>query len=194
MIAILCLCCAAGNPGKPITALSLHRSTNTPNKLLSSLCWCCLGSSSSLLQVPVPATIASAYGGGSIAAGYSGSWRKYGPPRSRSRVRVFKAQKRMRGFAVRIFCLLHDIAVFSLLPNGTHRSPFAYLVTLCSRPFPCARLRSLPFDATLEDILILFQGLVVIDVVLVGQGEAFVIFANPMDYQMALQRYVLLLL
>jgi hypothetical protein len=39
--------------------------------------------------------------------------------------------------------------------------------------------------------LILFQGLVVIDVVLVGQGEAFVIFANPMDYQMALQRYVL---
>lgn len=56
------------------------------------------------------------------------------------------------------------------------------------RPFPCARLRSLPFDATLEDILILFQGLVVIDVVLVGQGEAFVVFANPMDYQMALQR------
>jgi hypothetical protein len=58
------------------------------------------------------------------------------------------------------------------------------------RPFPCARLRSLPYDATLEDILILFQGLVVIDVVLVGKGEAFVIFANPMDYQMALQRYV----
>ena len=56
------------------------------------------------------------------------------------------------------------------------------------RPFPCARLRNLPFDATLEDILILFQGLVVIDVVLIGQGEAFVIFANPMDYQMALQR------
>ena len=56
------------------------------------------------------------------------------------------------------------------------------------RPFPCARLKRLPFDATLEDILILFQGLVVIDVVLVGQGEAFVIFANPMDYQMALQR------
>jgi len=55
-------------------------------------------------------------------------------------------------------------------------------------PFPCARLRSLPFDATLEDILVLFQGLVVIDVVLIGSGEAFVIFANPMDYQMALQR------
>jgi len=55
-------------------------------------------------------------------------------------------------------------------------------------PFPCARLRGLPYDATLEDILLLFQGLVVIDVILLGSGEAFVVFANPMDYQMALQR------
>lgn len=55
-------------------------------------------------------------------------------------------------------------------------------------PFPCVRLRSLPFDATLEDILVLFQGLVVLDVLLVGQGEAFVLFSNPMDYQMATQR------
>jgi hypothetical protein len=55
-------------------------------------------------------------------------------------------------------------------------------------PFPCAHLRMLPFDATLEDILVLFQGLVVIDVAMMGSGEAFVIFANPMDYQMALQR------
>jgi hypothetical protein len=30
--------------------------------------------------------------------------------------------------------------------------------------------------------------LVVIDVLLMGAGEAYVIFANPMDYQMALQR------
>jgi hypothetical protein len=30
--------------------------------------------------------------------------------------------------------------------------------------------------------------LVVIDVIILGQGEAFVIFANPMDFQMALQR------
>ena len=55
-------------------------------------------------------------------------------------------------------------------------------------PFPCTRLRNLPYDASLEDILLLFQGLVVIDVILVGNGEAFVIFANPMDFQMALQR------
>ena len=55
-------------------------------------------------------------------------------------------------------------------------------------PFPCVRLKNLPFDVTLEDVLVLFQGLVVLDVLIVGQGEAFVVFANPMDYQMALQR------
>jgi heterogeneous nuclear ribonucleoprotein F/H len=48
----------------------------------------------------------------------------------------------------------------------------------------------MPYDATLEDILVLFQGLVVIDVVFNSGGDAFVIFANPMDFQMALQRYV----
>ena len=72
-----------------------------------------------------------------------------------------------------------------VIPSLFH---ICYNVFSVHRPFPCARLRNLPFDATLEDILILFQGLVVIDVVLIGQGEAFVIFANPMDYQMALQR------
>lgn len=55
-------------------------------------------------------------------------------------------------------------------------------------PFPCSRLRNLPYDVTLEDILVLFQGLIVIDVILAGGGEAFVLFANPMDFQMALQR------
>ncbi len=55
-------------------------------------------------------------------------------------------------------------------------------------PFPCVRLRFLPYDISLEEILIFFQGLVFIDVVLAGQGDAFVLFANPMDFQMALQR------
>lgn len=63
-------------------------------------------------------------------------------------------------------------------------------------PFPCARLLGLPFEATIEDVLVFFQGLVVLDVVVVssgnsdgkGSGEAFVVFANPMDFQMALQR------
>jgi len=54
--------------------------------------------------------------------------------------------------------------------------------------FPCVRLKNLPFDATLEDILVLFQGLIALDVLTVGQGEAFVLISNPMDFQMALQR------
>eukprot|EP00580_Thalassiosira_gravida_P007088 CAMPEP_0201638250 /NCGR_PEP_ID=MMETSP0493-20130528/16102_1 /ASSEMBLY_ACC=CAM_ASM_000838 /TAXON_ID=420259 /ORGANISM="Thalassiosira gravida, Strain GMp14c1" /LENGTH=459 /DNA_ID=CAMNT_0048111219 /DNA_START=10 /DNA_END=1389 /DNA_ORIENTATION=- len=64
-------------------------------------------------------------------------------------------------------------------------------------PFPCVRVRGLPYEATLEDVLVFFQGLVVIDVVVlvssreesvVVGGEAFVVFANPMDFQMGLQR------
>jgi hypothetical protein len=55
-------------------------------------------------------------------------------------------------------------------------------------PFPCVRLRGLPFDATLEDVLVFFQGLGVLDVVLKGSGDAFVVLGNTMDYQMALQR------
>ena len=64
--------------------------------------------------------------------------------------------------------------------------------------FPCARLRGLPFKTSLEDVLVFFQGLVILDVVVVdndqnndnvvGMGEAFVVFANPLDFQMALQR------
>lgn len=63
-------------------------------------------------------------------------------------------------------------------------------------PFPCVRIRGLPFNANLEDVLVFFQGLVVLDVVVLPQsynqhgpgGEAFVVFGNPMDFQMALQR------
>lgn len=62
--------------------------------------------------------------------------------------------------------------------------------------FPCVRLRGLPFNATIEDVLVFFQGLVVLDIVVVasadderkGTGEAFVILGNHMDFQMALQR------
>jgi hypothetical protein len=55
--------------------------------------------------------------------------------------------------------------------------------------FPCVKLDGLPFDVSLEDVLGLFQGLVVLDVLIVGQGVAFVLFANLMDHQMGLQRY-----
>ncbi len=65
--------------------------------------------------------------------------------------------------------------------------------------FPCVCMRNLPYDANLQDVLIFFQGLVLLDVVVMPSspyshaqhnqaGEAFVLFANPMDFQMALQR------
>ena len=55
--------------------------------------------------------------------------------------------------------------------------------------FPAVRIRGLPFSATLEDVLIFFQGLVVVDVVLDKvKNEGLVLFANLMDFQMALTR------
>jgi len=60
-------------------------------------------------------------------------------------------------------------------------------------PFPVAKLRGMPFEAALEDVLVFFQGLLILDVILGsnngrGTGEAFVVFGNPIDFQMALQR------
>lgn len=62
--------------------------------------------------------------------------------------------------------------------------------------FPCVRVRGLPQNASIQDVLVFFQGLVILDVLVVpdsyGQGQgsqqAFVLFANPMDFDMALQR------
>ena len=78
-----------------------------------------------------------------------------------------------------------------LMPGGLSASMDPLEALLGS--FPCARVRGIPYEATLEDVLVFFQGLVVIDVVLVSHpeeelGEAFVVFANPMDFQMGLQR------
>ncbi|KAG5189415.1 hypothetical protein JKP88DRAFT_206122, partial [Tribonema minus] len=61
-------------------------------------------------------------------------------------------------------------------------------------PFPCVRLRGMPFEATVDDVLRFFQGLTVVDVVMIlrgdgrGAGEALVLFANHMDLNMALSR------
>ena len=49
-------------------------------------------------------------------------------------------------------------------------------------------MNNLPYDANMESVLLFFQGFVVLDLVIRGNGEAYVVFANPMDYQMALQR------
>ena len=48
-------------------------------------------------------------------------------------------------------------------------------------------------DASVEDVLVFFHGFVVLDIVVVphaynGPGEAFVLFSNLADFQVALQR------
>eukprot|EP00956_Cyclotella_meneghiniana_P031205 scaffold81127_cov67-Cyclotella_meneghiniana.AAC.2 len=92
------------------------------------------------------------------------------------------------------FGMMHDQSGYhGMQPGGLDGIPGLSMDPLESLlgPFPCARVRGLPFEATLEDVLVFFQGLVVIDVVLVSHaeaGEAFVVFANPMDFQMGLQR------
>eukprot|EP00638_Chattonella_subsalsa_P000858 CAMPEP_0117758514 /NCGR_PEP_ID=MMETSP0947-20121206/15428_1 /TAXON_ID=44440 /ORGANISM="Chattonella subsalsa, Strain CCMP2191" /LENGTH=307 /DNA_ID=CAMNT_0005578725 /DNA_START=87 /DNA_END=1010 /DNA_ORIENTATION=+ len=61
-------------------------------------------------------------------------------------------------------------------------------------PFPCVKVRGLPFECQMQDIVMFFEGLVIVDICLPKRadgrvtGEGFVVFANPMDTQMALQR------
>jgi len=71
----------------------------------------------------------------------------------------------------------------SMLGSGSSNSPESLL-----GPFPCVRVSNLPSGVSIEDILILFQGYVVIDVMQCRTNEAFVVFANPMDFQMAMQK------
>ena len=71
----------------------------------------------------------------------------------------------------------------STLLGALSNSPEAFL-----GPFPCVKVSNLPLNVSMEDILILFQGFVVIDVLIYRVNEAFVVFANPMDFQMAMQR------
>ncbi|PQQ04432.1 heterogeneous nuclear ribonucleoprotein H2 isoform X1 [Prunus yedoensis var. nudiflora] len=59
--------------------------------------------------------------------------------------------------------------------------------------FPVARLRGLPFNCTDIDIFKFFAGLDIVDVLLVNKngrfsGEAFVVFAGPMQVEFALHR------
>lgn len=59
--------------------------------------------------------------------------------------------------------------------------------------FPVVRLRGLPFNCADMDIFNFFTGLNIVDVLLVTKngkfsGEAFVVFAGPMQVEIALQR------
>ena len=71
----------------------------------------------------------------------------------------------------------------STLLGALSNSPEAFL-----GPFPCIKVSNLPLNVTMEDILMLFQGFVVIDVIIRRSHDAFVVFANAMDFQMAMQR------
>ncbi|KAJ0236619.1 RRM domain-containing protein [Hirschfeldia incana] len=66
--------------------------------------------------------------------------------------------------------------------------PYAFVGT-----FPVVRLRGLPFNCADIDIFNFFTGLNIVDVLLVSKngkfsGEAFVVFAGPMQVEIALQR------
>jgi heterogeneous nuclear ribonucleoprotein F/H len=71
----------------------------------------------------------------------------------------------------------------TLLGGSSSNSPEALL-----GPFPCVKVSNLPSGVSMEDLLVLFHGYVVIDVLLCSGSQAYVVFANPMDFQMAMQR------
>eukprot|EP01098_Paradermamoeba_levis_P005604 TRINITY_DN2361_c0_g2_i2.p1 TRINITY_DN2361_c0_g2~~TRINITY_DN2361_c0_g2_i2.p1 ORF type:complete len:239 (+),score=69.14 TRINITY_DN2361_c0_g2_i2:176-892(+) len=60
--------------------------------------------------------------------------------------------------------------------------------------FPVVKLRGLPYTATVEDVLMFFSGLEVLDVYLPGEtgrashGDGFVLFSSPLYLQYALQK------
>ncbi|GAB5035286.1 heterogeneous nuclear [Nannochloropsis oceanica] len=55
-------------------------------------------------------------------------------------------------------------------------------------PFPVVRLRGLPFEAQVRDVILFFQGIGVLDVVMMNKGECMVLFRSVMDMQLALGR------
>ncbi|KAJ8435808.1 hypothetical protein Cgig2_024791 [Carnegiea gigantea] len=82
-------------------------------------------------------------------------------------------------------------AVGSSGPGGFQ--PYGYGSGLQASGFPVVRLRGLPFNCTDIEIIKFFAGLDVVDVLLVNKsgrftGEAFVVFASPMQADLALNR------
>ncbi|KAL6959828.1 hypothetical protein U1Q18_039980 [Sarracenia purpurea var. burkii] len=71
--------------------------------------------------------------------------------------------------------------------------PYGYSSGFLPSTFPVVRLRGLPFNCTDIDIFKFFTGLDIVDVLLVNKngrfsGEAFVVFALPMQAEFALQK------
>lgn len=70
-------------------------------------------------------------------------------------------------------------------------APYAYASQ--PPPFPVVRLRGLPFDCSELDVAEFFHGLDIVDILFVHQsgkftGEAFCVFASPLQVDFALQR------
>lgn len=77
-------------------------------------------------------------------------------------------------------------------PSGGYQ-PYAYGSNFHASGFPVVRLRGLPFNCKDIDIIKFFAGLDVVDVLLVNKsgrfsGEGFVVFASPMQADVALNR------
>ncbi|KAJ8771067.1 hypothetical protein K2173_023392 [Erythroxylum novogranatense] len=77
--------------------------------------------------------------------------------------------------------------------SATGFPPYGYGGGYQPPPFPVVRLRGLPFNCTDIDIFKFFAGLDIVDVLLVNKngrftGEAFVVFAGPIQVDFALQR------
>ncbi|CAI0421728.1 unnamed protein product [Linum tenue] len=80
----------------------------------------------------------------------------------------------------------------------TANAPYAYASSAAAAgiqapPFPVVRLRGLPFNCTDIDIFKFFVGLDIVDVLLANKngrftGEAFVVFANSIQVEFALQK------
>lgn len=79
------------------------------------------------------------------------------------------------------------------LPNSNPIDPLENIFGV----FPCVKMKNLPKETTIDNICLFFSGLVLIDVVLAdnlynsddsNDEETFVLFANPMDFQIGLQR------
>ncbi|KAF9682103.1 hypothetical protein SADUNF_Sadunf05G0073500 [Salix dunnii] len=82
---------------------------------------------------------------------------------------------------------------FAVSSGASGFQPYGYSGGFQPPPFPVVRLRGLPFNCSDVEILKFFAGLDIVDVLLVNKsgrftGEAFVVFAGPMQVEFALQR------
>lgn len=82
---------------------------------------------------------------------------------------------------------------FAVGSSASGFPPYGFSGAFQPPAFPVVRLRGLPFNCTDIDIFKFFAGLDIVDILLANKngrfsGEAFVVFAGPMQAEFALQR------